>query len=73
MVFRYLLRSAFFPKAVVGRNWQTARENFRIDLGEEFRAHYDAPFIHVHRADLLDLLSSVCRPGSATLARDVPA
>ncbi|WP_128094867.1 FAD-dependent monooxygenase [Brucella pituitosa] len=54
-LFDTFLRSAFFPKAVVGRNWQTARENFRIDLGEEFRAHYDAPFIHVHRADLLDL------------------
>lgn len=46
---------AFFPKAVVGRNWKTAQENFRIDLGQEFRDHYDAPFIHVHRADLLDL------------------
>lgn len=54
-LFDPFLRSAFFPKAVVGRNWQTARENFRIDLGEGFRAHYDAPFIHVHRADLLDL------------------
>lgn len=54
-LYERFLRSAFFPKAVVGRNWKTARENFRIDLGPEFRAHYDAPFIHVHRADLLDI------------------
>lgn len=56
------VKMAFFPKAVVGRNWQTAAENFRIDLGDEFRAHYDAPFIHVHRADLLELFTSELPP-----------
>lgn len=54
-LFDKFLTYAFYPKAVVGRNWQTAQENFRIDLGAEFREHYDAPFIHIHRADLLDL------------------
>ncbi|GJD64482.1 FAD-dependent oxidoreductase [Methylobacterium frigidaeris] len=63
-----LLRAAFYPKAIVGRNWQSGRENFRIDLGDEFRRHYDAPFIHIHRADLLDVFatelpSEICRFG----------
>ncbi|WP_136685513.1 FAD-dependent oxidoreductase [Falsirhodobacter xinxiangensis] len=53
-----LFANAFYPKAVTGRHWQSGRQNFRIDLGPEFRAHYDAPFIHVHRADLLDILIS---------------
>ena len=33
-LYEKFLRAAFYPKAVVGRNWETARENFRIDLGE---------------------------------------
>ncbi|THF81786.1 MAG: FAD-dependent oxidoreductase, partial [Sulfitobacter sp. SK025] len=56
------MESGFFPKAIVGRNWQTAQENFRIDLGEEFQAHYDAPYVHIHRADLLDLFASRMPP-----------
>lgn len=61
-----LYRRAFYPQAVVGRHWQSGRENFRIDLGPEFRAHYQAPFIHIHRADLLaifveDLPPEICR------------
>ncbi len=61
-----LFESAFYPRAVTGRHWKTGSQNFRIDLGTEFREHYDAPFIHVHRADLLDVFvsalpSDVCR------------
>ncbi|MBE3639876.1 FAD-dependent monooxygenase [Mangrovicoccus algicola] len=58
-----LLARAFHPQAIVGRNWQSAAENFRIPLGEEFRAHYDAPFIHIHRADLLELFTEGLPPG----------
>lgn len=57
-LYERFLKNGFFPKAVVGRNWKTAKENFRIDLGEEFQTHYDAPYIHIHRADLLDLFAS---------------
>ena len=52
------LKVAFYPEAIVGRNWQSGRENFRIALGEEFREHYDAPYIHIHRADLLDVFAA---------------
>ncbi len=53
-----LYKAAFYPQAVVGRHWQSGRENFRIDLGPEFRTHYQAPFIHIHRADLLDIFAA---------------
>lgn len=61
-LYETFLESGFFPKAIVGRNWETARENFRIDLGAEFQAHYDAPYIHIHRADLLDLFAKQLPP-----------
>jgi salicylate hydroxylase len=69
-LYENFLKSGFFPKAIVGRNWQSAKENFRIDLGDEFQTHYDAPYIHIHRADLLDLFASqlpadACRFGAA--------
>lgn len=54
--------AAFYPRAVVGRHWHTGQQNFRIDLGEEFRTHYGAPFIHIHRADLLDIFTSELPP-----------
>lgn len=61
-LYEDFLQKAFYPEAVVGRNWHTARENFRISLGDEFRSHYEAPFIHVHRADLLELFTSALPP-----------
>lgn len=61
-----LFKAAFYPRAVTGRHWQSGRQNFRIDLGDEFRAHYQAPFTHIHRADLLEIFTSslpadICR------------
>ena len=57
-----LRAAAFYPQAIAGRHWQSGRANFRIDLGEEFRAHYQAPFIHIHRADLLEIFTSELPP-----------
>lgn len=57
-----LYKAAFFPEAVIGRHWQSGRQNFRIDLGQEFRTHYQAPFIHIHRADLLDIFANGLPP-----------
>lgn len=77
-LFEGLKKQAFYPEAIVGRNWETSRENFRIPLGDEFRAHYDAPFVHIHRADLLELFTdqlpaSACVFGKkCTSVRNVP-
>ena len=52
-----LQRVGFLPEAMVGRNWQTARELFRTPLKDSCPTLYGAEFFHVHRADLHAILS----------------
>ncbi len=47
----------FLPEALVGRNWENARELFRIPLKEVCPDLYGADFYHVHRADLHRILT----------------
>ncbi|AQH04813.1 salicylate 1-monooxygenase (plasmid) [Burkholderia sp. KK1] len=63
-----LREAAFVPQAIVGRNWETARENFRIPLASECQALYGAPFYHVHRADLHRILTTLVPAGAARLS-----
>jgi salicylate hydroxylase len=63
-----LRQVAFLPQAIVGRNWDTANEIFRIPLAEECPRLYNAPFFHVHRADLHQLLIDSLPDGLATLS-----
>jgi len=55
-------RVGFLPEAMVGRNWDTARELFRTPLREACPRLFGAGFYHVHRADL-----------HAILCEDIPA
>lgn len=50
-------RAGFLPEAMVGRNWRTARELFRTPLRDSCESLYGARFIHIHRADLHEMLS----------------
>lgn len=52
----------FLPEAMVGRNWDTARELFRTPLREICPRLFGANFYHVHRADV-----------HAILCADIPA
>lgn len=63
-----LRHAGFLPQAIVGRNWRTARENFRTPLIEECPKLYDADFYHVHRADLHAMLASLVPRASAALS-----
>ena len=54
---RDLQRVGFLPEAMVGRNWQTAKELFRTPLKDSCPTLYGAEFYHVHRADLHAILS----------------
>jgi salicylate hydroxylase len=63
-----LRKVAFLPQAIVGRNWDTAKEIFRIPLADECPRLYNAPFFHVHRADLHRLLVESLPDGVATLS-----
>jgi salicylate hydroxylase len=56
-----MLQAGFLPRAIVGRNWRSARETFRTPLIDNCPVLYDAPFIHIHRADLHHILAS-CVP-----------
>ncbi|WP_142849910.1 FAD-dependent monooxygenase [Telmatospirillum sp. J64-1] len=63
-----LSQAGFLPHAIVGRNWRTARENFRTPLIEDCPRLYGAPFVHIHRADLHSMLVSLVPESSATLS-----
>jgi salicylate hydroxylase len=60
--------AGFLPQAIVGRNWRTARENFRTPLIEACPKLYGADFYHVHRADLHAMLASLVPESSAMLS-----
>jgi salicylate hydroxylase len=51
-----LERIGFLPHAMVGRNWNDARELFRTPLREVCPRLFGADFWHVHRADLHAIL-----------------
>jgi len=51
-----LARIGFLPNAMVGRNWDDARELFRTPLREVCPRLFGADFWHVHRADLHAIL-----------------
>jgi salicylate hydroxylase len=52
-----LMARGFEPEAIVGRDWTTACVLFRVPLREKAAARFGAPLVHMHRADLLDILS----------------
>jgi salicylate hydroxylase len=51
-----LARIGFLPNAMVGRNWDDARELFHTPLREVCPKLFGADFWHVHRADLHAIL-----------------
>ncbi len=55
-------RIGFLPEAMVGRNWDDARELFRTPLQKACRENFGADFHHVHRADLHAILCKDIRP-----------
>jgi salicylate hydroxylase len=63
-----LRRAGFLPQAIVGRNWRTARENFRTPLINDCPRIYGADFYHVHRADLHAMLVSLVPDSAAVLS-----
>lgn len=60
----------FRPESIVGRNWRTGRTLFRTRLDERFSSLYDAPYVQVHRADLLELLTTNLPEGITTFGAE---
>ena len=49
---------AFRPEALELRLGRTGRSIFRIPVADAAEARWGAPYLHVHRADLIDVLSA---------------
>lgn len=56
-----LRQIAFMPAALQFRHWRSGRMIHQAPLGETMLARYGAPYYHVHRQDLLDLLVRAAR------------
>jgi len=58
------------PARLVLRDALDGQELTSLDLGEEFRQRYHAPYIVVHRTDLHAVLLQACRDSGVTLLTD---
>jgi salicylate hydroxylase len=48
---------AFRPQAVEARTWRRGVALSRVELGDALVGRFGAPYFHVHRADLIDVLA----------------
>lgn len=53
-----LQQDGFLPAATQIRSWNSGRQISRTALGDDAVKRYGAPYYHIHRGDLLNLLSS---------------
>jgi len=58
---------AFRPRAAVLRDGRTGTRIFGVELGATAEARWGAPYLHVHRADLLEALSVAARQAGAAI------
>jgi len=70
-----VLEAGVQPRRLLLRSALTARELTALDLGEPFQARYGAPYVVMHRSDLLAILYDACRDAGVALqaGRDVRA
>ena len=62
-----VLEAGVQPRRLLLRSALTARELTALDLGEPFRARYGAPYVVMHRSDLLAILYDACRDAGVGL------
>lgn len=51
-----LAEFGFLPQAIQGRDWRSGKTVFRTPLAGVCERIYDAPYVHIHRADLQTIL-----------------
>lgn len=51
-------RRGFMPEAIVGRDWTTTQELFRVPLKGSVDARFGAANVQIHRGDLLAILAA---------------
>lgn len=67
-------RVAFRPEALEMRMGQSGTQLFSIPMGEAAERRYGAPYLHVHRADLMTVLSGALSkraPNAIRLSREI--
>lgn len=68
-----LVARAVAPAAAVMRDGRSGFEILRMPLTDRARARWGAPYLHLHRADLLDLLLDAARAAGVELCTGVAA
>jgi salicylate hydroxylase len=58
---------AFRPQAATMRNGTSGSHVFRVPLAERAEARWGAPYLHVHRADLLAALTAAAEAAGVTI------
>ena len=52
---------AFYPNNLIMNDAETGEEITRVDLGEDFRERFNAPYGVIHRSDLHDTIINACQ------------
>jgi salicylate hydroxylase len=58
------------PRRLTFRSAVTGRELAALDVGEPFRQRYGAPYVVLHRSDLLNILVGACAAAGVSLTAD---
>lgn len=62
-----VIEAGVLPQRLVFKDAMTGDELTHLDLGESFRSKYGAPYVVIHRSDLLDILVDACREAGVEL------
>ncbi|MFI7632549.1 FAD-dependent monooxygenase [Nonomuraea sp. NPDC049400] len=62
-----VIEAGVLPRRLVFRDALTGEELTRLDLGEEFRRRYGAPYVVAHRSDLHAILLRACEKAGVEL------
>ena len=65
-----VLEAGVRPRRLLLRSAVTADELTALDLGEPFAARYQAPYVVMHRSDLLAILYEACQAAGVELCPD---
>src|SRR5690606_3062318 len=66
-VHEALRKVAFQPRDLIYRDWKTGEVLMRNPLMPQIEDHFDAPYYHAHRADLLSVLTQPLKSSNLRL------
>lgn len=66
-VLERVIEAGVLPRRLVFRNAVTGQELTSLDVGDRFRRRYGAPYVVLHRGDLLNILFDACASAGVSL------